>query len=285
MAEHERIVCFCMLGGTNMKLTMRLSPYFAYAKKCFLGRSAYRFDHLMNILSTCIQIFIFWGIYRALYGSSTEIDGITMSMVTTNFVLSMGLGAVFCTDDYFLPDKIWDGSIATELLRPMSFKGRMVAENAGNALFNLIFQFVPALLIAVFSIGISAPASADRFVCFLFSALLGYGVLWAISFAVQMTAFWLVNIWSLITIKNVFVNVLSGSMIPLWFMPEWMAGVLNFTPFSSIYFTPVQIYLGQLTYREIGIKCVIQIVWILVIYAIGDFLWRKGQKKLVVQGG
>lgn len=264
---------------------MKLSPYFAYAKKCFLGRSAYRFDHLMNILSTCLQIFIFWGIYRALYGSNTEIDGITMSMVTTNFVLSMGLGAVFCTDDYFLPNKIWDGSISTELLRPISFPGRMIAENAGNALFNLIFRFAPALIAALLTIGMSAPAGPVMFILFLFSALLGYGVLWAISFAVQMTAFWLVNIWSLLTIKNVFVNVLSGSMLPLWFMPGWMSGVLRFTPFSSIYFTPVQIYLGQLSYREIAVKCAVQLVWIVLIYLAGDALWKKGQKKLVVQGG
>ncbi|MDE7212467.1 MAG: ABC-2 family transporter protein, partial [Lachnospiraceae bacterium] len=159
---------------------MKLSPYFAYAKKCFLGRSAYRFDHLMNILSTCLQIFIFWGIYRALYGGNLEVDGITLPMVTTNFVLSMGLGAVFCTNDYFLPDKIHDGSISTELLRPISFPGRMVAENAGNALFNLIFRFAPALLAAVLTIGMSAPAGAAMFGMFLISALLGYGVLWAI---------------------------------------------------------------------------------------------------------
>lgn len=264
---------------------MRISPYIAYAKKCFLGRSAYRFDHLMEILSTCLQFFIFCEIYRALYGGSSEIDGITMSMVTTNFVLAMGLGAVFYPDDYFLPNKIWDGSIATELLRPISFKGRMIAENLGNALFSLIFHFVPVLIIAVLTVGVSAPASPVMFMLFLLSALLGFGVLWAISFAVQMTAFWLINIWSLITIKNVFVNVLSGSMIPLWFMPEWMRGVLDFTPFSSIYFTPVQIYLGQLSYGEIAMKCAVQFVWIAVIYLVGDILWKKGQQKLVVQGG
>ena len=100
-----------------------------------------------------------------------------------------------------------------------------------------------------------------------------------------MTAFWLVNIWSLTTIKTVFINVLSGSMIPLWFMPEWMSGVLKLTPFSSIYFTPVQIYLGQLSVREILFQCMIQVVWIAVIYLIGNMLWMKGQRKLVVQGG
>jgi len=101
-----------------------LEPYIAYFKKSFLSKSAYRFDHLMSILSTCLRIFIFWEIYRALYGTKQEVDGITMAMVTTNFILSMGLDAVFYMNDYFLPNKIYDGSIAIELLRPMSFQGR-----------------------------------------------------------------------------------------------------------------------------------------------------------------
>ncbi len=264
---------------------MRIKPYLAYSKKCFLGRSAFRFDHILGIISTCLQIFIFWEIYSALYGTSTEVDGVTMPMVTTNFIISMGLGAALSADDYFLPGKIWDGSISTELLRPISFKGRMIAENIGNSAFNLLFRFVPALLIALFTVGIMPPASPVMLILFVLSAVLGYGVLWTISFAVQMTAFWLVNIWSLITIKNVFINVFSGSMIPLWFMPEWLAGFLKFTPFSSIYFTPVQIYLGQLSYGEIALKCGIQLVWIVLIFLLGDFLWKRGQKKLVVQGG
>lgn len=38
---------------------MNIEPYIAYAKKTFLQKTAYRFDHLMNILSTCLKIFIF----------------------------------------------------------------------------------------------------------------------------------------------------------------------------------------------------------------------------------
>lgn len=264
---------------------MKLIPYFAYAKKCFLRRGAYRFDLFMNILSTCLQIFIFWEIYRALYAGRNAVDGITMSMVTTNFILSLGLDAAFFTDDYFLPRHIWDGSISTELLRPISFKGRMLAENLGNALFKIIFCFVPALLVSTVAVGISPPANALMLCAFVFSAMLGYGVLWTISFAVQMTAFWLINVWSLNTIKDVLIRVLSGSMIPLWFMPEWMQGVLRFTPFSSIYFTPVQIYLGQLSYQEILSRYLVQLIWIVIIFLIGNILWKNGQRKLVVQGG
>ncbi len=264
---------------------MRIAPYLAYFKKSFLNRSAYRFDHLMGILSTCLRMFIFWEIYKALYGGRQQVDGITMSMVTTNFILSMGMEAAFYVDDFFMPHRINNGSITTELLRPMSFKGRMIAENMGNAAFNLCFRFVPAFVIACFLIGIQLPAGPQMLALFLVSGLLGYGVLWTISFTVQMLAFWLINVWSVVTIKNVFINVLSGTMIPLWFMPHWMEGVLNVTPFSSIYFTPVQIYLGQLTYGEIALKCGVQIFWIALLYLIGDVLWRLGQKKLVVQGG
>ena len=264
---------------------MKLGAYIAYAKKTFLGKSAYRFDHLMSILSTVLQFFIFYEIYRALYGTGSSVDGVTMSMVTTNFVLSLGLSAIFTPNDYFLPGRIWDGSISTELLRPMSFKGRMIAENVGESFFNLIFKFVPVLLIAIFTTGMEKPAGVGNMILFIFSAVLGYGVLFSISFLVQMTAFWLINIWSLITIKDVFVNVLSGKMIPLWFMPVWMTGFLKFTPFESIYFTPVQIYLGQLEAKEMLFKCLIQIIWIVVIYLLGNVLWNKGQKKLVVQGG
>ena len=264
---------------------MGIQPYIAYAKKSFLKRSAYRFDHLMNILSTCLQIFIYWEIYRALYGNNTEVDGITFGMVTTNFVLSLGLTAGFFVDDFYLPQKIWDGSLATELLRPISFRGRMIAENLGNAAFNLLFRFLPACVIAIALVGICPPASGQYFAFFLLSALLGYGVLWSISFVVQMTAFWLVNVWSIATIKNVFVNVLSGSMIPIWFMPGWLGRIIEFTPFSSIYFTPVRIYLGQLTGKEIAGKCLLQLGWILLIYCLGSLLWRLGQRKLVIHGG
>lgn len=262
-----------------------LTPYLAFGKKSFLQRSAYRFNHFMGILNTIVRIFIFWGIYQALYAGRTEVDGVTMQMVTTNFILSIGLEAVFCVNDFYLPDRINNGSIANELLLPISFPGRMLAENLGNAVFQLIYHFTPALVVSILIMGIQPPAGVSMLVLFIVSALLGYGVLWSISFTVQMCSFWLMNVWSIVTIKNVFVNVLSGSMIPLWFMPDWMSGVMKFSPFSSIYFTPVQIYLGELSYGEIAEKCVLQLVWIGIIYWIGSMLWRKGKRKLVVQGG
>lgn len=259
--------------------------YVAYAKKNFLGHSAYRLDHFVGILNTCLQIFIFWSIYRSLYGTHTQIDGITFGMVTTNFVIILAMGAVFSIDEFYLPNRINAGSIGNELLKPISFKGVMVAENLGNATFKLIFHFIPAILIAIFTVGVMKPASFIAFLGFVLSIILGGGVLWSISFIIQTMAFWLINVWSIVTIKNVCINVLSGSMIPIWFLPDWMQHIIWFTPFVSIYFTPIQIYLGKVKGYGVLWCYITQVIWIVILYFIGDFFWKKGLKKLVVQGG
>lgn len=264
---------------------MTISPYLAFAKKSFLQKSAYRLDHWMGILNTLIRLVIYVEIYRALYGGREAVDGITMSMVTTNFILSLGLESFFVVNDYYLSYKINDGSIATEMLLPVSFHGRMLADNLGVAAFKLIFHFVPAMLVAILFIGIAAPAGAGAFGLFILSALLGYGVLWSLSFLFQMFSFWLLNVWAIMTIKNVFINVLSGSMIPLWFMPDAIRKIISFTPFEGIYFTPVQIYLGNISGGEIAAGFIKQLVWIICLMTAGFILWSKGKKKLVVQGG
>lgn len=264
---------------------MTISPYLAFAKKSFLQKSAYRLDHWMGILNTLIRLVIYVEIYRALYGGREVVDGITMSMVTTNFILSLGLESFFVVNDFYLAGRIYNGSIATEMLLPVSFHGRMLADNLGIAAFKLIFHFVPAMLVAVVFIGIAAPAGAGAFGLFVLSALFGYGVLWSMSFMFQMFSFWLLNVWAIMTIKNVFINVLSGSMIPLWFMPETVRRIIAFTPFEGIYFTPVQIYLGTISGGEIVAGFIKQLVWIACLMAAGFVLWNKGKRKLVVQGG
>ena len=264
---------------------MTISPYLAFAKKSFLQKSAYRLDHWMGILNTLIRLVIHIEIYKALYGGREAVDGITLSMVTTNFILSLGLESFFVVNDYYLSGKLYDGSIATEMLLPVSFHGRMLADNLGIAAFKLIFHFIPAMFVAIIFIGIAAPASTGSFGLFILSALFGYGVLWSLSFMFQMFSFWLMNVWAIMTIKNVFINVLSGSMIPLWFMPEIVRKIIAFTPFEGIYFTPVQIYLGSISGGEVAAGFVKQILWIVCLMACGFILWNKGKKKLVVQGG
>lgn len=262
-----------------------MSAYLEFAKKKFLNKIVYKFDYIMGIINTILVYVIFTCIYRALYGNAQEIDGITFSMVTTNFIISLCLSNVYRFDNEFIERKIRDGSIANEFLKPVSFKGRMLAENLGENFFGIFFNFLPALLIAAIFSEVQKPSSIGYFFLFIISAVLGYLILWEISFIIQTLAFWIFRVWGISTITNVIINIFSGTMIPLWFMPAWIMNLIKLTPFDSIYFTPIKLYLGQIGGNDLVWNLGRQLAWVGILYIIGDILWKCGEKKVVVQGG
>ncbi|MBQ4067835.1 MAG: ABC-2 family transporter protein [Lachnospiraceae bacterium] len=262
-----------------------MRAYVEFAIKKFQNKMTYRLEFFMGILDTIISLIVYLCIYNALYGNEASVDGITLSMVATNFVISLGLSNAFHFDEFFLEKRVNEGSICNEFLKPVNFVFRMFSENAGEGLFKVIFNFIPAVIFAIFYTELCKPSGLLNVLLMLLSVVLGYIILWLISFIVQTWTFWFLSVWGIITIKNVFVNILSGSMIPIWFMPSALRRIIAFTPFESIYFTPVRIYLGELSGMDILKGMGIQILWILILMLIANLFWKKGVKKLVIQGG
>lgn len=262
-----------------------MNPYLQFSVLKFKNSLVYRFEYLTKILNSVLSFVVYYSIYRALYGTANEVDGVTFSMVATNFLISLGLSSAFAKNEGFLPGKIKDGSIANELLRPVNFKLRMLFEDLGAAFFNVCFHFLPTLIIACFFAELSAPSDALHLFMSLISAGFGFLILWHINFLVQCLSFWVINVWSLTTLKNVLLKLLAGSLIPLWFMPEGLKKLIDLTPFGAIYFIPVQLYLGNLSGSDVLWEFARQFVWILILAGMCEVLWKRGIKKLVVHGG
>lgn len=262
-----------------------MRAYVEFAIKKFQDNMAYRLDFFMGIINTAMTIAVYLCIYKALYGNATDVDGVSYSMVATNFVITLGLSSAFHYNEMFLQDKIRDGSITNEFLKPVSFIFRLLSENIGEGAFKILFHFIPALLFTMLYTKLCPPISVLNLMVMFCSVALGYLILWLISFIIQTWSFWLFSVWGIITIKNVFVNILAGTLLPLWFMPEALKKVIAVTPFESIYFTPVRIYLGELSGLEILSALAVQIIWIAILGVIAKMFWKKGVKKLVVQGG
>lgn len=262
-----------------------MRTYLEFAIKKFQNKMAYRLEFFMGIINTIITIVVYLCIYKALYEGRAEVDGISYAMTATSFVISLGLSNAFRIDEWFIENRVKTGAISNELLKPVNFVFRFLWENIGEGLYRIVFNFIPALIFACFYTELCAPSSIANLLVMLLSVALGYLILWLISFIVQVLSFWLFSVWGLVTIKNVIVNILSGTFLPLWFMPNIIKKIIVFTPFESIYFTPIRIYLGEIAGTDIFAKLVIQAMWIGILGIIASALWSKGVKKLVVQGG
>ncbi|QNU68939.1 ABC-2 family transporter protein [Ruminiclostridium herbifermentans] len=262
-----------------------MKPYLAIAKKSFQNNLAYRADYYAGLINTLILIFVNIAIWKAIYGEDGSYDGVQLKIVLTYIVLGFLMQSFFIMDDYFIQNKITNGLISSDLLKPISFRMLVFSYNLGAAGFKILMNLIPAIFISLLFFEFLPPFSMSMFVFFILSLCLGYLVLYCLNFIVWVTAFWFYQTFSLVTIKDALIAVLSGALIPLWFMPTWLYNFIKMTPFDSIYYIPITIYLGQTPSNEILTVLLKQVLWIALLTVIGHFIWKAATKKLVVQGG
>lgn len=266
-----------------MRVTASL--YLEMIKISFRNNLVFKTDYIVGIVNNLLAIFVSVAIWKAIYGHEKSISGIRMDNLVTYVSLSLMLQAVFVMDDFYMDRKIRTGAMATDLIRPLDFRLYLFSHITSNLLFKLIMQLMPALVVVVLIFDIAYPANVQMGLMFLLNLILGYLIIYNLNFIFWVSSFWFHVSWSLITIKDAFITIFSGAVLPLWFMPDPIQQFLKYTPFDSILHIPISIYLGTVKYDEMLFYTVRQLAWILALYITGWILWSRGMRKLTVQGG
>ena len=79
--------------------------------------------------------------------------------------------------------------------------------------------------------------------------------------------------------------LLSGRLVPLPLMPDWVEDIARFFPFQWAFFFPIESLVGDLTTRELLGGLVAQLFWILVGLALFSLAWRSAVKRFSAVGG
>jgi ABC-2 type transport system permease protein len=87
------------------------------------------------------------------------------------------------------------------------------------------------------------------------------------------------------TLAMPLVNILSGSIVPLAFFPDWLTPALRLQPLAGLVDIPFRIYLGELSgTAALGGVC-LQMGWSAVIALAGRAWLESAMARLQVQGG
>jgi ABC-2 type transport system permease protein len=81
-------------------------------------------------------------------------------------------------------------------------------------------------------------------------------------------------------------TVLGGLFFPLRFMPDWLAALLWVaTPFPSLLQTPLDVIAERVTGADAIALVALQACWAGAAIALANVVQRRGERRLVVQGG
>lgn len=269
----------------------RCKIYFPFIGAGMQEVASYRvnwiFYMLGNVMACAVSYFIWKAVYAS--GSSESMNGFTMPQMIVYIVMMFLTNTMIASDaSYVIGEEVRDGAIIMRMLKPISYNATFLFQEIGNKLFTEFIIALP-LVFAVEAIRAAFAGSVQfnvlRFLLFLFSAATAYLLNFFFNICFGFAAFITKNLWGVNTVKNCVVGFLSGSIIPLSFLPGALESVFLFLPFASLNYTPVMIYMGKYSGGTLWYYLGLQIFWAAAFWGLSKLLWKVVSRRLTAQGG
>lgn len=245
----------------------------------------YRFDLLLYIFNFIIEITVYVYIWLAIYNNGNQILGMSFEQVTTYYILVVSLSPIITWGiNEIMGDAIREGEILRELLNPISYF---------NYYFGIrIGELIESMIVGILTFGICGclfgvlfPVGILNFVLFIIVVCLAVVVVYFFELIIGMTAFYTNSIWGVEMFKRAILSIFSGMIAPISLFPQFLQKIANILPFKDCIYTPISIYLGELSNTEILQVILKQCVWIAILYIVAKILFHKSIKNIIVNGG
>ena len=234
-----------------------------------------------NTIFGFIQAYILLAVFRhrAHVGDYDASDAVTYVWLAQALIMT-----VYAFGWTELALRIRDGSIATDLSRPLDPQRYWLAFDLGRAPYHFIFRGILPFAVGALLFDLHYPSPLDL-VAFFVSVVLAVVVSLGFRFLYNSAAFWLMDIRGVVTLSLTVSLFFSGMVLPLTFFPGWLRMIAQALPFASIMQTPIDIWLGKHHGAQLIGILALQALWALVLLGLGRLTLRLGASKLVIQGG
>lgn len=250
----------------------------------FQDATAYRIEFLFEILASAfVPAAIQWVLWYAMFqtGGVSEISGMNYQDMMRYTLFSLLFSQIRGGDhDFELAEMTRSGQLSNYLLRPVGVVEFIYIRGVAPRLFIAFLCLSLGILFGIFF-----GYSPSRMIGAMFLALLGNVIHYQIGAALATTAFLWEEAYSILMVKNMVVNLLSGELIPLNLFPPSMQWIWKSTPFYLYVYGPTQYALGRWSNSEYLYQVALSLLWILGAWAAIRITWSLGLKRYLSLGG
>jgi len=260
--------------------------YVEFIRVGFVNTLAYRLRYYTGIVTYFIYVTVYYFIWKAIYEHSSTIEGFDFSHILTYIAVGWIIRSFYFNNvDQDMANQVIEGKLAMDLIKPVNIQCMYVAQAFGESLFRAGMLSLPTALALMLIYPLRRPASLHHFLAFLASVLLSFFIVAAINFAVGTLAVRLKSILGLLRAKYFLLELFSGLLLPISFFPGVFQKIFKLLPFQYISYIPVLLYLGKINGGAIVGSLALQLVWVVVLFLIGDAMWKVSSRKITIQGG
>ena len=261
------------------------SVYLETFKQAFLEEYIYKANTLVKILRNVLSVFILFSIWKNLFRTNS-ISNMDVSDMMLYVILSLFIqNLVNSRAANILIEKIRDGSIIINFIRPVRLDMSLFFNQLGTNTFNTLFSTLPVCLTALLFIPTNKDITFVQCFFFLLSSVMGIFLMFLIQYNFALCVFWLKTGVFINTLSGLLFQLFGGTMIPLWFYPDALVKASGLLPFRLVVFEPIAIFMGKTAPSQIPGVLASQFIWIGLLVLLKNIVWARAQKVITVQGG
>lgn len=232
-------------------------------------------------------------ILRAFYAASTTPAPMSLSRVISYVWLGQAtLLLIPWRTDEDVADQIRTGNVVYELTRPLDLYLLWFARSLAWRTAPVFLRMLPMFIVAMVIVPLIAPGwelapppSPAAFVMWLACFIGAVFVSVALTALINVTLMWTITGDGVPMLIAMSATVFGGLVIPLPLFPEWIKPVLYAMPFAGMLDLPSRVFSGDIAAVDAFWVLAHQLIWTIVLVALGRFLLSRGIRRLVVQGG
>jgi ABC-2 type transport system permease protein len=179
--------------------------------------------------------------------------------------------------------RIRHGQFSPKLLRPIHPIHADIAENVTYKVLTA-FVLVPVTGLLVYLFQPTAATTLADAALFVPALALAFVLRFVSGWALALAAFWTTRVSA---INQLFFTVqifLSGQMVPLSVLPDWLQVVTWLLPFRWMVAFPVELGLGRLDGRQIAVGFAVQLLWTAAWLLGVRLLWKSAIRRYTAVG-
>ena len=257
----------------------------------FRNLNEYKLDFFSRFARLFVNILITVMIWSAIFAvtGKSEIAGLDkyyfISYMILTRIITMGMGAWRTVET--IEQLIFYGDLSSYIIKPLNINlfifSKLMLHYLFYSVFGIIILLASLPIIKILGLSIFTP-SGIYWILFLISLFLALVMHMIFYYGIGLLTFWFGRVWSIISGVEIIERFFSGYFVPITISPA-LALISGILPFKYMLTTPLMIYLEKITIINAISQIGIQVIWIIILYAIICLILRKGLEKFDSQGG
>lgn len=225
-----------------------MKKYLGIARAYMKAQLIWRADVFVDVILSVARILFAWILWSILFEGKEQIAGLKFHTMISYYIISSYLFQMEKSAEISqqMTGMLRNGTFSKYMVIPVQTQGYFVAMEVGKLAFSSGIGFLATVLwFCLFRISIVHTVNLKILLCGIIMVILGLLFMALLNYFLGILTLKFEEISTFLMIKDNLSAVVTGAVIPLALLPEWMIAGMRFLPFYYVTYLPSMLFIGK----------------------------------------